>query len=315
VPRADALSDSHGVRLPRGVHFLERGWLSSNNVLCVGPQACGLIDTGYVSHATQTLGLLQAVLGDRTLDVVANTHLHSDHCGGNAALQARFPGLQVLIPPGQAAAVAHWDPIALTYGPTGQECPAFSFTGLLRPGSLLQLGEQSWEVHAAPGHDPHSVVLFDRESRTLVSADALWERGFGIVFPELEGEQGFDEVASTLDVIASLSPALVLPGHGTPFTDVAAALTFARSRLAFYRADPRKHAAHAAKVLVKFKLLDWQQISLSSLVEWAERTPYFGTVRERWFPEISVREWMAGLAADLVRAGAAHSDGELLVNA
>jgi glyoxylase-like metal-dependent hydrolase (beta-lactamase superfamily II) len=57
---------------------------------------------------------------------------------------------------------------------------------------------RAWEVHAAPGHDPHSIILFDPISRTLISADALWENGFGIAFPELAGEPSFGEVAATL---------------------------------------------------------------------------------------------------------------------
>jgi hypothetical protein len=39
----------------------------------------------------------------------------------------------------------------------------------------------------------------------LVSADALWERGFGVVFPELDGVDAFDEVSATLDLIAALA--------------------------------------------------------------------------------------------------------------
>jgi glyoxylase-like metal-dependent hydrolase (beta-lactamase superfamily II) len=42
-------------------------------------------------------------------------------------------------------------------------------------------------VLAAPGHDPHMVMLFNRERGILISADALWEHGFGAIFPEIEG--------------------------------------------------------------------------------------------------------------------------------
>src|SRR5205085_11810672 len=144
---------------------------------------------------------------------------------------------------------------ALTYVPTGQQCPRFSFDSVLRPGSSLLLGDKVWDIHAAPGHDPHSVILFEPRSRTLVSADALWENGFGIVFPELEGVHAFTEVAATLDVIEKLQPLVVLPGHGSAFAGVDGALARARSRLSAYVADPRRHATHAAKVLLKFKLL------------------------------------------------------------
>ena len=67
----------------------ERGWLSSNNILFTGQHSgAALVDTGYCTHSAQTLALVQSALGRRPLERILNTHLHSDHCGGNAALQA-----------------------------------------------------------------------------------------------------------------------------------------------------------------------------------------------------------------------------------
>src|SRR5450830_889398 len=91
--------------LPTNVVVFERGWLSSNNVLFVGAEETALVDTGYATHAEQTVALVESALGARPLDRVLNTHLHSDHCGGNAALQQRYPGLCTDIPPGEAALV------------------------------------------------------------------------------------------------------------------------------------------------------------------------------------------------------------------
>jgi glyoxylase-like metal-dependent hydrolase (beta-lactamase superfamily II) len=104
------------LRLPTGIQIFERGWLSSNNILFLGQQGCALIDSGYCTHAAQTLALVQSALQGRALDLLVNTHLHSDHCGGNAALQAAYPALQTLIPPGHAEYVRVWDAAALTYG-------------------------------------------------------------------------------------------------------------------------------------------------------------------------------------------------------
>ncbi|MDB5894178.1 MAG: fold metallo-hydrolase, partial [Rhodoferax sp.] len=111
--------------LPAGVTVFERGWLSANNILLQGEAGSALVDSGYCTHAPQTLALLSHALQGRPLDHLLNTHLHSDHCGGNAALQAAYPALRTHIPPGQAAHVADWDPVALSYAPTGQQCPAF----------------------------------------------------------------------------------------------------------------------------------------------------------------------------------------------
>src|SRR6218665_357246 len=218
--RTPALPTPPRAFLTPEIPVLERGWLSPNNILSMGPQATALVDTGYCSHAEQTLSLVQASLGERPLDRILNTHLHSDHCGGNAALQRAWPALRTAIPPGQALHVRHWDPQALSYTPTGQECPPFRFDTLLTPDSCVLLGNRPWQIHAAPGHDPHSVVLFEPQQRILLSADALWENGFGVVFPELAGGgAAFAEVAATLDLIESLAPRVVIPGHGPAFAD------------------------------------------------------------------------------------------------
>lgn len=299
-----------------GITVFERGWLSSNNVLIQGDGPSALVDSGYASHAQQTKTLVQSEMGERTLSHLLNTHLHSDHCGGNAALQAIYPNLQTWIPPGLAPAVANWDPIALTFEPTGQFCPPFSYKALLVPGEALQLGTWNWDIHAAKGHDPHAVVLFQPELGILISADALWQNGFGIVFPELDGESAFDEVADTLDLIEALAPRIVIPGHGSVFDDVADALHRARSRLAQFVAQPDKHRRHALKVLVKFKLLEWQQVHTEAMLDWVLQTPYF--VRHLPTEALTDRHmgqtWLDQLLLELERSNALRRDKGLVYN-
>ena len=301
--------------LPPEITVFERGWLSSNNILFIGQRSgTALVDTGYCTHSAQTLALVQSALGGRPLEHILNTHLHSDHCGGNAALQQAWPGVQTAIPPGQAAHVRTWDAYALSYTPTGQECPPFRCDALLQPGTEVLLGDRPWQVHAAPGHDPHSVVLFEPHDHLLISADALWENGFGVVFPELEGDDAFGDVARTLDLIEHLAPRTVIPGHGPVFHDAARALAVARKRLDGFAGNPGKHALYAAKVLLKYKLLEWQRIRLYDLHAWTDATPYFGAMHQRHFSDRDQAEWLEGLMDDLVRSGAARREGEWLVN-
>jgi glyoxylase-like metal-dependent hydrolase (beta-lactamase superfamily II) len=255
------MSEPAASGLPANLVVFERGWLSSNNILFIGTDEAALVDTGYATHADQTLALVESALGTRPLDRILNTHLHSDHCGGNAALQQHYPAVRTDIPPGEAALVERWDERGLSFLATGQTCPKFRFTGLLGPGTECVLGDRSWQVHGAPGHDPHSIILFDPVSRTLISADALWENGFGVVFPELAGEPSFGDVAATLDRIETLAPRQVIPGHGRVFNEVDKALATARRRLDGLQRDPAKHARHAIKVLMKFKLLEVQSIT------------------------------------------------------
>ena len=299
--------------LPTGVRVFERGWLSSNNVLLRDADRAVLVDSGYCTHAGQTLALVESTLAGQPLDLLVNTHLHSDHCGGNAALQARYPAMQTHIPPGHAAEVRAWDVDALTYLRTGQQCPRFHIDDVLLPETELRCGALVWQVHAAPGHDPHSLILFEPQSRTLISADALWEKGFGVVFPELDGEGAFDEVAATLDLIERLDPATVIPGHGPVFTAVPPAVAYARQRLNGFVQNPAKHLQYAAKVLIKFKLLEARQLALDDLLAWVGSTPYFSQTLRRHFGDASLPEAATALVHDLVRSGAARlQDGVVL---
>ena len=300
--------------LPKGVEFFQRGWLSSNNVLLHDSECAILVDTGYWTHAEQTQALLISVIGDRQLTAICNTHLHSDHCGGNAHLQSCFPGVQTRIPPGHAPYVDNWDPETLTYSATGQHCPRFSRTGTLNDGDSFVIGNLSWQVHSAPGHDPHSVVIFNDLHGILISADALWENGFGVVFPEIEGISAFDEVESTIQIVEDLKPRLVLPGHGAPFSDVSNAIGRARSRLSQFRGSPDQHASYAAKVLLKFKLLELQKCSLSEFISWAQHVAYLNMLHAKYSNGIIFEQWMNDLCKSLEKSCACSIDDEYIIN-
>ena len=293
---------------------LERGWLSANNVVFIGRDETAVVDTGYATHSEQTLALIDTALGGRPLDLIVNTHLHSDHCGGNAALQARYADVETRIPPGEASSVESWDEGRLSFRATGQTCPRFRFDALLQPGHEVVLGDIPWEVHAAPGHDPHSVILFEPRSQTLISADALWENGFGVVFPELAGEPSFEEVAATLELIEALRPRRVIPGHGAAFDEAAEALRLARIRLDAFARNPTKHAWHAVKVLVKFKLLEAQTISIEEWKAWVLQTPYMEIIRARFFPTSSLDDLSAEALEALIKIGAASAGPEHIQN-
>lgn len=302
-----------------GLEVLERGWLSSNNLLihaAQGEAGAVLVDTGHVNHAAQTVALVQNALAGRPLDRVLNTHLHSDHCGGNATLQRAF-GVPLHIPPGQADAVSVWDESRLSYRGTGQRIERYAAQGLVEPGQAFVAGGREWQVLAAPGHDPHSVMFFDAAHGVLVSADALWEHGFGVVFPEIAGEPGFDDVGAALETIAALPVRLVIPGHGAPFTDVRTALDRSRARLKGLQADPARHAKHALKVLIKYHLMEEGAMAAPALTAWALATPLLGGLWERFAPAgvATAANWIDAIVAELVAGGALRRTGGTVFDA
>ena len=300
--------------LPPGIEVFERGWLSANNIFHFGDQDVSLVDSGYCAHQNLTINLIKASLQKHRLlklNKVVNTHLHSDHCGGNAALMNAF-NCELLIPVAEELAVKNWDSTLLSYDNLGQECPRFVHHGLLIPGKNILLGRYLWKILAAPGHDPHSVMLYQADHRILISADALWEEGFGVIFPELWGEAGFEEVAQTLDLIETLPVDLVIPGHGSPFVDVRKSIATARSRLDYLASDPDRNARHGAKVLLKYRLLEWRSRDIQQVNDWISSTP--ALISAAKLLNMNMDEFIQWLPKSLVKSGAAKLEGETLID-
>ncbi len=83
----------------------------------------------------------------------------------------------------------------------------------LDSGDVIDLGDRAFEVLHLPGHSPGSIGLLDRDSRLLLSGDAIYD---GPLLDELAGSCIAD-YRETMTRLLNLSVDLVLPGHGEPF--------------------------------------------------------------------------------------------------
>jgi glyoxylase-like metal-dependent hydrolase (beta-lactamase superfamily II) len=298
--------------LPSQIQVFERGWLSSNNVLLRGGDGAALVDSGYVTHAPQTVALLEHALAGERLARLVNTHCHSDHMGGNRAIRDAH-GCRITIPAGEAPLIDRWDERELVLGFADQRADRFRYDGTIAPGDVLRLGDIDWQVLAAPGHDPHAVMLHAPRERILISADALWEDGFGVVFPALFGDTAaFAATRATLESIARLDVRTVIPGHGRVFGEVGPALERAFRRLAGYERDVTRHARHAAKVMIVFALLEKRRLPLARLPRYVEEVGLLRELNARHLhlAPAALSEW---LVADLERSGTIGRDGDDLV--
>ena len=300
--------------LPEGLFFFERGWLSSNCIFLDDSKTSVLIDSGYVTHSSFMLSLLNNHLKSRPLTCLVNTHLHSDHCGGNSAIQSHFPAVKTFIPHALFESVRQWDADVLSFEDTGQLCPRFNADVQLRPGDVYFWSGHEWQVHSAPGHDHDALLFFNPEHRVLISADALWGNGFGIVFPEVLGGKGFAEVGATLEVIEQLNPLVVLPGHGPVIRDVPQCLARAHSKLNYFVQSPDLHASHAAKVLLKFKLLELQSVALADFYTWVETTPLLKRIHQNFFIASPFQDWCRDLLEELINKKVASIRNDVIFN-
>jgi glyoxylase-like metal-dependent hydrolase (beta-lactamase superfamily II) len=289
--------------LPASIRVLERGWLCSNNILCFEGNGATLVDSGYVGHAAQTLDLVRAALGGRRLGRLVNTHSHSDHIGGNAALQRAF-GCDIIIPAGIEEHIATWDEEALLLGPAAQRGDRFRHDGVLRAGEEFSMGGLVWRALAVPGHDMNALAFHCPEARLLISGDALWQDGFGIVFGELLGQAGaLAATRQTLDMLSGLAVSIVIPGHGAPFADVDGALARAFRRLEAFEQDPARVGRNAIKACFTFNLLDLERLPLAALPAYLQSVPLFRDVGSRLLglESAALADW---LVSELLRAKA-----------
>ena len=305
------------ITLPPDMQVFERGWLSSNCVLFEDDSGATLVDTGFTSHAEQTLALvLHALERHRTpkLRRLLNTHLHSDHCGGNALIAKRTRS-GVVVPEGNSYAVRHWDHRLLTFESTGQPCARFDFTDTLSAGDVLTMGGMEWEALAAPGHDVDSLMFHCEAEGILISGDALWEDGSGAIFPSANPktlDEDFAAAFETLGLVDTLDVRVVIPGHGPPFTDVGGAVARARSRMKYLSGDRAKNGRHVVKVLLKYRLLDARRMPIEDVVAMFRDVPVIGLAnRDIGLP---YRALAHRTVEDLVRASVARFEDDVLVD-
>lgn len=299
-------------KLPPQMHVFVRDWLSANQVVLKSRDGGVVIDSGYCKHAPLTLALVASRMGldGAPLAKLVNTHCHSDHMGGNAALRRAY-SCAIAVPAGEAPSIAAWDERTLLLDYADQRAERFDVDEVLQPGSTHVWGDLEWRALAAPGHDMAALVFFNAEHRILISGDALWQNGYGFVMPPELDTSALPATRATLEMIAGVGVRCVIPGHGEPFTDVDAALERAFTRTAAFEADSLRLARHALKVVLVFALLDQERLPLSSMPDYVARVGIYREFNARFFrlePAALAEQLIVGLE----RVGAVRRDGGYL---
>jgi glyoxylase-like metal-dependent hydrolase (beta-lactamase superfamily II) len=237
-----------------------------------------LIDTGpkaAVSRAALAAGL--AALGHTAEAIrrIVITHHHVDHMGLAAELVARS-GAEVWTHPYSAPWLADYpgqrqrhlpffaaiwraagvpDPIIALMEQAGagiaQWLDPLQVTHTFDEGSRLCLGGEAWHVFHTPGHAGGLICLWEPRSRTLLANDHLLRDISSnpvLEPPPLSNgprPRRLVEYLHHMRRMAALQPALALPGHGNPVTDV---VGLVRQRVTFHeRRSRRLHEALAGE--------------------------------------------------------------------
>ena len=303
------------VTLPDTIRFIERDWLAANHVMFRDSDAATLVDTGYGKFNDVTLEKVGEVLsdwGDLPLERIINTHIHSDHIGGNAALQRAHPGCSITIPLDEQPALVNWDAPDQMLSYADQEAERFAWDAVIAAGEAVSLGGEAWEAIATPGHDMGSLVLYSPKLRILISADALWENGFGFVVPQAIDPRPLAAQRATFNRLSELDVALVIPGHGPMFTDFSGALKRASDKLEAFAADDMRIVRNVVKGMFIYSLMWREEMLLADLPNYVNRIGVHRDYNAQFF-KMSDEAFADWLVAEALRAGKARVDGGWLI--
>ncbi|MEY4729752.1 MAG: Hydroxyacylglutathione hydrolase [Pseudomonadota bacterium] len=266
------------------VKVLVRGWLNCNQIAINQPAENIVIDAGYYSHAPATIAQLRTpeVSEGKKYSRLINTHCHSDHMGGNAAIQRAF-GCTIEVPVGEAAGVRPWSRQSFWLDYADQHAEPFDYDKTIAPNEILLMGGYEWRAIAAPGHDMGALMFYCAELKLLISGDALWNNGLGAIAPKQGVNPSVEAALATLQSIRELNVDVVIPGHGRPFVDVDEALTRAESRLRAYQAEPRKCARNFLKSIFTFHLLEVGCMRVDDVANYFARVPCYVDINAEFF--------------------------------
>ncbi len=288
--------------LPSSLRVIVRDWLNANQIVLLGRQRTVLIDSGYGRDKAITLTKVGEALAGRPLDWLVNTHCHSDHMGGNAVVRSTYR-CRVSIPRDEAPLIDAWDEESLWLSYADQRCERFSFDDTVAPGEEFDWGDLHWHAIAAPGHDMAALMFFCEEAGVLISGDALWQNGFGIVLPGPDKARRLAATRATLDAIARLPVRVVIPGHGQPFSEVGPALERSMQRLAAFERDELRMVRHVLKVMFVFSLMDRRRLGVDELDAYLESVPLYADFN-RLYLQLDRTTLADLIVGDLERSGA-----------
>jgi len=116
----------------------------------------------------------------------------------------------------------------------------------------------------------------------------------------------------TLEMLGRLAIDTVIPGHGSPFANVDAALERAFRRLAMFTAEMDKLAWHAIKVIVSFAMMERRRLPIADFRAFIVSLPFAIDVNQRYLG-LDVETLAARVERDLLLVNALRREnGEII---
>lgn len=296
---------------PSWLHFIERPFPSANMVLIAGLRSV-LVDPGFGSDRAATDQLLRAAgVPPERLALIVNTHYHSDHTGGNYALQHTY-GLPVAAHATEAAQVNARQPQTGMAVWLDQPIEPYSVQLPLDDGDEIDTGAVTLRVVHTPGHTRGHIALYAPTEGILIAGDALhaadvpWINRFG------EGADALEQALATLDRLAALPLRWACSGHGPAITDPAAAMAATRRRYTQWQQAPEQLAWHACKRIFAYALMIRDGLPEAAVRPYLLGCAWFNDYSRHVFG-VEPADFVERFLAEILRVGAGvWRDGRLV---
>ena len=165
--------------------------MGSNSFVIIDEKIC-VIDPGFNAEFG---------VGHDKVDIVINTHSHYDHVANNHLFNNAIFYMHEKEIPYANSCCGTLEMFQSKYNPQA----------FIKIPNKISLGKIELKVIHTPGHTPGSICLLEKESKSLISGDAIFADGIGR-FDLSKGS--LKQTKETIKKISEIDFEHLLPGHG-----------------------------------------------------------------------------------------------------
>jgi hydroxyacylglutathione hydrolase len=197
------------MKLTGNLYFYpEQGMLDCNTYIIAGKPGL-IIDPGNPGCVMAKVNSMRRDgIEPGNIGTIINTHLHIDHCSGNASFK-QLSGAKIILHKVQQE---NYQSIIGNDRMLGMEPEEFTADEVVE-GEQLSAGGIELEMIPAPGHSPECVCFYEKKNKWLLCGDVIFEMNTGRV--DLPGGDA-DQLKISIESLSRLDIEYLLPGHMGP---------------------------------------------------------------------------------------------------
>ncbi|MFE7062910.1 MBL fold metallo-hydrolase [Sutcliffiella sp. NPDC057660] len=288
--------------------FLERKFPSAN-IIVIKDELPTLIDTGFGSDVIETEQLVkEAGVAPEEIQLIVNTHYHSDHVGGNFYFQNTY-GIPIAAHKWEGAVINACDPEACSAEWLDQSVEPYRVDSMLSDNDEIHTGTRTLNVLHTPGHTLGHISLYEPEEEILVCGDLFHQHDVGWLNTFREGVSSIQRSLESLDRLSGLRIRKVYSGHGSQMENPMEAIDAARGRLEKWINAPEKVSWHACKRILSFALIIKNGLAREEINPYLLSCGWFQDYARHAF-KLQPEEFIPILLHEMIRSKAAswHED-------